>query len=140
MLAGFLPFLIADPGAFYDDTINYGAGTYRIVGYGLSSLLLRAHVVDDRYGYYPFAIARAARLAAGDGVAAARPAAARRPALDRARPAFADLDLRAVFIARVFQTSYLVWPLTGACWRRCSPRRSLPPRAPARLAPRHDEP
>ena len=29
-----LPFLIADPVAFYDDTIKYGAGTYRIVGYG----------------------------------------------------------------------------------------------------------
>src|SRR5918992_351668 len=31
-----LPFFIADPGGFYDDTVKYGAGTYKIVGYGLS--------------------------------------------------------------------------------------------------------
>ena len=41
LAAGILPFLIADPGAFYDDTIRYGAGTYRIVGYGLSAILIR---------------------------------------------------------------------------------------------------
>ena len=35
-----LPFLIADPVAFYDDTDRYGAGTYRIVGYGLSAILV----------------------------------------------------------------------------------------------------
>ena len=40
VLATFLPFLIADPGALWDDTIAYGADTYRIVGYGLSALLL----------------------------------------------------------------------------------------------------
>ena len=36
------PFLIADPGAFYDDTVKFGAGTYKIVGYGLSAMLIRA--------------------------------------------------------------------------------------------------
>ena len=41
LAAGVLPFLIADPVAFYDDTIRYGAGTYRIVGYGLSAILIR---------------------------------------------------------------------------------------------------
>ena len=50
----FLPFLIADPGALCDDTVGYGAGTYRIVGYGLSNLLVNAGILDDRYGYYPF--------------------------------------------------------------------------------------
>ena len=40
LLAAALPFLIADPGALWDDTIAYGAGTYRIVGYGLSALLV----------------------------------------------------------------------------------------------------
>ena len=51
-----LPFLIADPGAFYDDTVRYGAGTYRIVGYGLSAILVRLGVLDDRDGCYPFAL------------------------------------------------------------------------------------
>ena len=53
---GVLPFLIADPGAFYDDTVKYGAGTYKIVGYGLSGILVRIGIIDDREGTYPFAL------------------------------------------------------------------------------------
>ena len=56
LAVGILPFLIADPGAFYDDTIRYGAGTYRIVGYGLSAILIRIGILDDRDGSYPFAL------------------------------------------------------------------------------------
>ena len=69
LVAGFLPFLVADAGALWRDTIGYGAGTYRILGYGLSALLLNAGVIDDRYGAYPFALLALARLAARDGVA-----------------------------------------------------------------------
>jgi 4-amino-4-deoxy-L-arabinose transferase-like glycosyltransferase len=54
VIAGFLPFLIADPHALWDDTITYGTGTYRIVGYGLSALLVRANVIEERTGDYPF--------------------------------------------------------------------------------------
>ena len=53
---GALPFLIADPGAFWDDTVKYGAGTYKIVGYGLSAILVRLGILDDRDGSYPFAL------------------------------------------------------------------------------------
>ena len=56
------------PGALWRDTVSYGAGTYRIVGYGLSELLSRG-VIDDRYGSYPFGILVLAGVAAGDGVA-----------------------------------------------------------------------
>src|SRR4029453_19017882 len=52
LLAGALPFLIADPGGSWADTIAYGAGTYPIVGYGLSALLVRAGVIDDRFDPY----------------------------------------------------------------------------------------
>ena len=52
--AGFLPFVAADPAAFWRDTISYGSGTYRIVGYGLSALLVKAHVLRSRSSYYPF--------------------------------------------------------------------------------------
>ena len=38
LVAGFLPFLLADAQALWEDTIRYGAGTYRILGYGLSSI------------------------------------------------------------------------------------------------------
>ena len=34
--------------------MRYGAGTYRILGYGLSAILLELDVLDDRYGAYPF--------------------------------------------------------------------------------------
>jgi hypothetical protein len=111
VVATVLPFLIADPGALWDDTVAYGAGTYRIIGYGLSALLLNAGVLDDRFGYYPFlplAIVlwlpltgwllwqqrRAGTLWAGAA-------------------GFAVSIFVLLFLSRVFQTSYLVWPLTG---------------------------
>ena len=79
-----LPFLIADPVAFYDDTVKYGAGTYRIVGYGLSGILIRLGILEDRDGSYPFVVLAAAHLGAADRLAPARPAARAR-ALDRGR-------------------------------------------------------
>ena len=42
--------------AFYDDTVKFGAGTYKIVGYGLSAMLIRAGILEDRDGSYPFAL------------------------------------------------------------------------------------
>ena len=56
LAAGILPFFVADPVAFYEDTISYGAGTYRIVGYGLSAILVEVGIVEDRDGAYPFAL------------------------------------------------------------------------------------
>ena len=51
---GLLPFVVWDPGAFWSDTIEYGGKTYRIVGYGLSGLLVKAGVIDRRTDPYPF--------------------------------------------------------------------------------------
>ena len=82
LAAGILPFLIADPVAFYEDTIKYGAGTYRIVGYGLSAILVRTGHRRRPRGRLPVRPDRAAHLGAADGVAAAGPAA-RRGDLDR---------------------------------------------------------
>ena len=56
LAAGILPFLVADPVAFYDDTVKYGAGTYKIVGYGLSAILVRLGILEDRDGSYPFVL------------------------------------------------------------------------------------
>jgi Glycosyltransferase family 87 len=109
VLAGILPFFVADPGALWRDTIAYGGSTYRIIGYGLSSLFLKAHWTHGRYGSYPFvwllvfawlpltvwllwAQRRAARLWSGAA-------------------GFAVSMFALLFISRVFQTSYLVWPL-----------------------------
>jgi hypothetical protein len=111
-LAAVLPFAVADPGAFYDDTVKYGAGTYRIVGYGLSGILIRLGLLEDRDGSYPFTLfavltwlpltvwlllvqRRAAELWVG--------------ALG-----FAVSILWLMFIGRTFNNYYLVWPMTGA--------------------------
>src|SRR5205823_1238747 len=108
---GILPFLAADPGGLWRDTIAYGSSTYRIIGYGLSSLFLKAGIVDDRYGSYPFVwllvlvwvpvtawLLWNQRRATRTWVGAA---------------GFAVSMFVLLFISRVFQTSYLVWPLIG---------------------------
>ena len=64
VLIGIVPFAAPDPGAFWHDTIEFGAETYRIVGYGLSSLLLRAGWIEQ--GGVPVHPAGPARLATPD--------------------------------------------------------------------------
>ena len=64
-----LPFFLIDPVAFYDDTVKFGAGTYKIVGYGLSAILVRAGILADRDGAYPFALFALLAVAAADRVA-----------------------------------------------------------------------
>ena len=112
LAAGILTFFVVDPVAFYEDTVKYGAGTYRIVGYGLSAILLEAGIVEDREGAYPFALLalltwvpltlwllllqrRSAELWVGAA-------------------AFAVSILWLMFIGRTFNNYYLVWPMTGA--------------------------
>lgn len=106
--AGFLPFLVADAGAVWDDTIAYGADTYRIIGYGLAGLLVEAGLAE-RDGDYPFPLVallvwapltfwllRAQQRSAELWIAAAGTA----------------VSVFVLFwVSRVFQTSYLVWPL-----------------------------
>ena len=111
LLAGFLPFLVAGPGALWHDTVTYGAGTYRIIGYGLAALLLRAHALHSRTGYYPFLPLL---------VAVWLPVTAwllriqwRAQAAWTGAVAFTGSMFLLLFLARVFQTSYLIWPLVG---------------------------
>jgi hypothetical protein len=111
VVAGALPFLIADPGALWTDTIDYGASTYRIIGYGLASLLLRAGIIDDRFGYYPFVWL--ALFVWAPATAALVWAQHRSPVLWRSAAYFAISIFLLLFVGRVFQTSYLVWPLVG---------------------------
>ena len=111
LAAGFLPFLIADPSALWRDTISYGASTYRILGYGLSALLYNAGVIDSRYGSYPFGILA---LVIWLPVTLRLLAVQRRSRVDwEGAAGFAISMFVLLFIARTFQTSYLVWPLIG---------------------------
>ena len=69
-------------------------------------------VIDDRFGYYPFVPLALVVLAAAHGVAALEPA----PGRDALWPAAAGFSISMfvlLFLSRVFQSSYLVWPLTG---------------------------
>jgi Glycosyltransferase family 87 len=124
VVAGFLPFLLADAGAVWDDTVRYGAGTYRILGYGLSAILLNLDVLDDRYGPYPFAWLVA--LVWVPVTLYLLWQQRRSDELWEGAAGFAVSIFVLLFISRVFQTSYLAWPLVGialaaalaASWRR----------------------
>jgi glycosyl transferase family 87 len=111
LFAGALPFVIADPGAFYDDTVRYGAGTYKIVGYGLSAILVRLGILEDRDGSYPFALIA---LLTWVPLTVWLMLVQRR-ALDlwAGAAAFAISILWLMFIGRTFNNYYLVWPMTG---------------------------
>ena len=128
LAAGILPFLIADPGAFYDDTVKYGAGTYRIVGYGLSAILVRLGIIEDRDGSYPFALI--ALLTWVPLTVWLLLAQRRAQELWVGAAAFAISILWLMFIGRTFNNYYLVWPMTGALVAGLMALGSL--RAPAR--------
>jgi hypothetical protein len=112
LAAGILPFFVADPVAFYEDTIKYGAGTYRIVGYGLSAILVEVGIVEDRDGAYPFALL--AVLTWVPLTAWLLLVQRRSAELWVGAAAFAVSILWLMFIGRTFNNYYLVWPMTGA--------------------------
>jgi hypothetical protein len=112
LAVGILPFFLWDPGAFWDDTVKYGAGTYKIVGYGLSGILIRLHILADREGSYPFALF---------AVLLWLPLTAWLLLLQRraseiwiGAAAFSISMLVLMFIGRTFNNYYLIWPMTGA--------------------------
>jgi hypothetical protein len=110
-LATVIPFLIADPGALWRDTVSYGAGTYRIVGYGLAALLVNLGAIDDRFGNYPFVwLALLLWLPLTAWLLWAQ---RRAGTLWAGAIGFSVSMFVLLFLSRVFQSSYLAWPLTG---------------------------
>ena len=128
LAAGVLPFLVADPVAFWDDTVKYGAGTYKIVGYGLSAILIRLGILEDRDGSYPFALI--ALLTWVPLTIWLLLAQRRAQELWVGAAAFSVSILWLMFIGRTFNNYYLVWPMTGALVAGLMALGSL--RAPAR--------
>jgi Glycosyltransferase family 87 len=112
LAAGVLPFLVWDPVAFYEDTVKYGAGTYRIVGYGLSAILVRLGIIDDREGAYPFALLAVLLWLPLTVWLLLAQRRARELWLGAAGFAISILVL--LFIGRTFNNYYLLWPLMGA--------------------------
>jgi hypothetical protein len=112
LAAGFLPFLIVGPAELIADTIAYGGGTYRIIGYGLAGVLLEAGVIGDRFGPYPFGLL--ALVVWLPVTALLVRTQLRSPAAWTAAAGFGTSIFLLFFLGRVFQTSYLVWPLAAA--------------------------
>jgi len=111
VLVGSIPFVIADLGALLDDTITYGGATYRIIGYGLAPLLLQAGVLESRTGFYPFfALVLLVWLPVTAWLVRAH---VRSRELWTAAAGFAASIFLLFFLGRVFQQSYLIWPLVG---------------------------
>jgi hypothetical protein len=108
---GALPFLIADPGALWADTIGYGTGDYRIIGYGLASLLVRLDVLHGRNAAYPFGLLALFVWLPVTLVLVRSQLRSRQPWVGAA--GFAASIFLLLFLGRVFQASYLIWPLTG---------------------------
>jgi hypothetical protein len=111
VVAGFLPFLVADPGALWDDTVAYGGTSYRIIGFGLAGLLVKAGVIEDRFDPYPFAVV--ALLTWVPLTAWLLWNQLRSRVLWTGAAAFSISIFVLLFVGRVFQNSYLVWPLAG---------------------------
>jgi hypothetical protein len=133
--AGVVPFAIADPVAFYEDTVKFGAGTFRIVGYGLSAMLIRIGVLEDREGSYPFVLfALVLWLPLTVWLLVTQ---YRSRELWIGAAGFAISILVLLFIGRTFNNYYLIWPMMGvviaaAMW---AGERALPS-APAPADPR----
>ena len=112
LAVGILPFLIVDPVAFYDDTVKFGAGTYKIVGYGLSAMLIRAGILEDRDGSYPFVLfALVTWLPLTVWLLWIQHHSRE---LWVGAVGFSISVLVLLFIGRTFNNYYLVWPATGA--------------------------
>ncbi len=111
VVAGILPFAIADPGALWDDTIAYGAQTYRIIGYGLAGVLYEVGILDDRFGPYPFLPLAVLLWLPFTGWLLWTQWKSRRLWIGAA--GFAASIFGLLYLGRVFQNSYLIWPLTA---------------------------
>jgi Glycosyltransferase family 87 len=112
----FVPFLVNDWGAFYDDVVRYNAGgaawTYPISGMGFSALLLWLGAIEYRQADFPFAAIE---------LAVATPIALytlyhlwRTPTIARMLGGYALTLLAFLFFGRYFQGNYLGYILAVA--------------------------
>lgn len=111
VVAGVLPFLVASPGALWADTIGYGTSAYRITGYGLAPLLVHEGILANRESAYPFALLALLVWLPVTLWLVRNQLRTRLPWVGAA--GFAASIFLLLFLGRVFQTSYLIWPLTG---------------------------
>lgn len=116
LVVTFVPFLVNDFAAFYDDVVRYNAGgaawTYPISGMGFSALLLWLGVIEYRQADFPFAAIE---------IAVAAPVALwwlrrlwREPTMPILLTGYALSLLAFLFFGRYFQGNYLGYILAVA--------------------------
>ncbi|MDX6593025.1 MAG: hypothetical protein QOJ13_2221 [Gaiellales bacterium] len=110
--AAFLPFLLASPAGLWQDTITYGTGTFHVVSYGLAGLFVRLGVANPNAADYPFFPLMLACWLPITAYAVRAAWRSKEPWL--AGAGFTLSIFTMIVIARVFQTSYIVYPLSGA--------------------------
>jgi hypothetical protein len=134
-----LPFLIANPAAFWTDVVLYTSGgvgdAYPIAGYGLGELLYQVHLVAHRTDRLPFGIFQL--LAVTPVLWITGRAFLRRPSIGRWMAGYALTLLAFTFFARFFNDNYAAVVITLAlCIRPLGDRRliTVPAQRAVRLA------
>ena len=113
-IATIVPFVVANPRAFWTDIVLYTSGgipdAYPIAGYGFGNLLYALHVIARRTDAFPFLIFQ---------LAAALPvlwltarAFLRRPTIGRWMAGYAGVLLAFTFFARFFNDNYAAVVIT----------------------------
>jgi hypothetical protein len=108
--AGFAPFLLADAPALWEDTVVYGGSIYPIIGYGLAPLLVKAGVLQSGDDWPFLLVVLVTWLPATLLLLRAQ---AKRRAAWLAAAGFSASVFILFFASRVFQETYVIWPLTG---------------------------
>jgi uncharacterized membrane protein len=109
-----LPFFVANPAAFWTDTVLYTSGgvadAYPIAGYGFGAMLYGLHVISRRTDAFPFTIFQLA--AAVPVLWLTSRAFLRRPTVASWMAGYAWLLLAVTFFARFFNDNYAAVVLT----------------------------
>jgi hypothetical protein len=103
-----VPFFLADPAAFWSDTVLYATGgipdAYPIAGYGFGELLYERGLIAHRTDVFPFGLFQLAAMLPVLWFTAR--AFLRRPTIGRWMGGYACLLLAFTFFARFFNDNY----------------------------------
>ena len=123
------PFVLADPSAFWTDTVLYAAGgipdAYPIAGYGFGEFLFQTHLVAHRTDAFPFGVFQLAAMIPVLWIGAR--AFLRWPTAARWMAGYSALLLAFTFFARFFNDNYLAVIITLLLCIRPLGDRSLAP-------------
>ena len=111
LAAAFLPFLLASPAAVWNDTVAFGTGSFHIASYGMSGVLARFGVVGRHSADYPALMLMLLVWAPVTAYAALLQWRSR--AAWAAGASFTVSVFVLLIVARVFQESYILYPLSG---------------------------